>query len=233
MMWESARAARAGGSAVASDIPCGDLADAWVWPFLWQVRAPRARPSRHASPHPPPSAAAQGSPNIFTAMFKAVEDRLNVKDDNEYGVQTLLLVEDSVKFYSSYLPVLYSEIWKQNRNIRSETMHAREKILRLHSRPKVLFCTNFEEAVDVYDRYRDNVMGIITDLGFPRDGVHDVTAGITLVEHVKQTNPRLPILLQSAQPEASARRPPPAARRPTRNHPSARRAGVGDGGDGV
>ena len=120
-------------------------ADAWIWPFMWQ-----------------------GSPSLFTAMFKAVEDRINVAADAEYGVQTIMVVEDSVKFYSSFLPTLYSEIWRQNAEIAGETMHMRERIMRLHSRPKVLFCTNYEEAMDVYDRYRDNMFGVITDLGFPR-----------------------------------------------------------------
>lgn len=155
-------------------------ADAWIWPFMWQ-----------------------GSPSVFTAMFKAVEDRINVKADSEYGVGTILIVEDSVKFYSSYLPLLYSELWRQNRTIQSETMHAREHILRLHSRPKVLFCTNFEEAMDVFDRYQNNIFGVITDLAFPKQGVHTGNAGLRFAAHVKEIQPELPVLMQSQSREDS------------------------------
>ena len=145
----------------------------------------------------------QGSPSVFTAMFKAVEDRINVKADSEYGVGTILIVEDSVKFYSSYLPLLYSELWRQNRTIQSETMHAREHILRLHSRPKVLFCTNFEEAMDVFDRYQNNIFGVITDLAFPKQGVHTGNAGLRFAAHVKEIQPELPVLMQSQSREDS------------------------------
>ena len=159
----------------------GTGADAWIWPFMWQ-----------------------GSPSVFTAMFKAVEDRINVKADSEYGVGTILIVEDSVKFYSSYLPLLYSELWRQNRTIQSETMHAREHILRMHSRPKVLFCTNFEEAMDVFDRYQHNIFGVITDLGFPKEGVHTANAGLRFAAHIKEIQPELPVLMQSQSLEDSA-----------------------------
>ena len=155
-------------------------ADAWIWPFMWQ-----------------------GSPSLFTAMFKAVEDRINVASDAEYGVGTIMVVEDSVKFYSSFLPTLYSELWRQNAEIAGETMHMRERIMRLHSRPKVLFCTNYEEAMDVYDRYRDNMFGVITDLGFPREGTHNATAGLKFAAHVKELTPELPVLVQTSQPETS------------------------------
>ena len=162
-------------------------ADAWIWPFMWQ-----------------------GSPSLFTAMFKAVEDRINCLHDSEYGVGTIMVVEDSVKFYSSYLPILYSELWRQNQLIQGETMQTRERILRLHSRPKVLICTNFEEALDVYDRYRDHMLGVITDMGFPKDGVHMKTAGLQFTAYVKEQQPELPVLMQSASaedsPEANAAR---------------------------
>ena len=110
LMWETAKA---GGMQV-EGAPAGSLQDAWVWPFMWH-----------------------GQPSLFTAMFKAVEDRLNVKADIEYGVQTILVVEDSVQFYSSFLPVLYSELWRHNKSLQAETMHTRERMLRMQSRPKV------------------------------------------------------------------------------------------------
>ena len=186
LMWESTHdgvtgrpSAPPGGLKGGKAAPSGSLgADAWIWPFMWQ-----------------------GSPSLFTAMFKAVEDRLNAAQDVEYGVGTLMVVEDSVKFYSSYLPLLYSELWQQNQLIQGETMQTRERILRMHSRPKVLFCTNFEEAVDVYDRYRDTMFGVITDMGFPKDGVHVQTAGLQFIAYVKEQQPELPVLMQSASAE--------------------------------
>jgi len=178
LLWETAQAGGDAKGAVAASAT--SLQDAWVWPFMWQ-----------------------GSPQLFTAMFKAVEDRLNLKHDSEYGVQTIIVVEDSVQFYSSYLPVLYSELWRQNKSVAAETMHTRERMLRMTSRPKIIFCTNYEEALDIYDRYRDNVLGVITDLGFPKDGIHSDKAGLELTAHIKDCSPELPILMQSMQPEDS------------------------------
>jgi len=184
LMWESSTQQEAEESSTAST-PVDRLQslgkDAWIWPFMWQ-----------------------GSPSIFTGMFKAVEDRLNAAKDAEYGVGTIMVVEDSVKFYSAYLPLLYSELWRQNQLIQGETMQARERILRLHSRPKVLICTNFEEALDVYDRFHEHMLGVITDLGFPKDGVHSHTAGLQFTAYVKEQQPELPVLMQSAYAEESA-----------------------------
>ena len=88
LTWEAG-----GGGAVAAASPSSaDAADAWVWPFLWQ-----------------------GNPSLFTAMFKVVEDRLNAAQDTDFGVQLVLLIEDNVKFYSSYLPVLYQELLNRTR----------------------------------------------------------------------------------------------------------------------
>jgi len=195
LMWETGDAALKAGTA-AVDSRAGSsarVADAWVWPFVWQ-----------------------GNVSLFTAMFKAVEDRLNAANDSEYGVQSILLVEDNVKFYSSYLPTLYLELWKQNQSLRGETMTLRERMLRMKSRPKVLLCTNFEEAADIYSRYSDNIIGLITDAGFPRDGEHDPFAGVSFAEHVLSDRPALPVLVQSAAPPdseiAQAAAPPPPPR---------------------
>ena len=172
LTWE----AGGGGAAVAAASPSSAdaLADAWVWPFLWQ-----------------------GNASLFTAMFKVVEDRLNAAQDTDFGVQLVLLIEDNVKFYSSYLPVLYQELLKQNQALQSETMGSREKLLRMHSRPKVMLCTNYEEAADIFRRYSPNVMGVITDAGFPRNGEHDLTAGLKLAAEALEHAPELPVLVQS------------------------------------
>jgi len=156
------------------------LNDAWIWPFLWQ-----------------------GNTSLFTGIFKLVEDRLNTQVDCNYGVQVILLVEDSVKFYSSYLAVLYGELLKQSMAIANETMGSKEKLMRLYSRPKVLLCTNFEEALDIYQRYADNVLGVITDVGFPRNGTHDEKAGLSLAATILEERPLLPLMVQSAASEDS------------------------------
>ena len=176
LMWETGDASLKAGTTTADS----HVADAWIWPFVWQ-----------------------GNVSLFPAMFKAVEDRLNVANDSQYGVQTIILIEDNVKFYSRYLPLLYHELWKQNKNLRQETMTARERILRMKSRPKVLLCTNYEEAMDIYERYSKNIIGVITDAGFPRNGEHDTEAGVRFADHVLSADPSTPVLLQSAAPSDS------------------------------
>ena len=113
-------------------------------------------------------------------------------------MQSIILVEDNVKFYSTYMPLLYHELWKQNQSIKGETMTVRERMLRMKSRPKVMLCTNFEEALDIYERYSESIIGVVTDAGFPRNGEHDNAAGIKLAEHVLQDRPTCPVLVQSA-----------------------------------
>ena len=171
LMWETGDASLKAGSAKTD----AHVADAWVWPFMWQ-----------------------GNVSIFTAIFKAVEDRLNAAADSEFGVQSIILVEDNVKFYSTYMPLLYHELWKQNQSIKGETMTVRERMLRMKSRPKVLLCTNYEEALDIYERYAENIIGVVTDAGFPRNGEHDSRAGIRLAEHILADRPSCPVLVQSA-----------------------------------
>uniref|UniRef100_A0A6S9V7X9 Pyruvate phosphate dikinase AMP/ATP-binding domain-containing protein n=1 Tax=Chrysotila carterae TaxID=13221 RepID=A0A6S9V7X9_CHRCT len=187
LMWESvnngdetAAAAEVTGKLARSGSYASSLSDAWIWPFLWQ-----------------------GNTSLFTGMFKLVEDRLNAQKDTSYGVQLILLVEDSVKFYSSYLSVLYGELLKQSMAVANETMAAKEKLMRMYSRPKILLCTNYEEAMDIYERYADNVIGVITDAGFPRNGQHDPLAGVVMAQKMLEQRPELPLMLQSAQGEDS------------------------------
>jgi len=177
LMWETGKTGE-NGTAIGTS---SGLDDAWIWPFLWQ-----------------------GNTSIFTGMFKAVEDRLNAAVDTSMGVQVILLVEDSVKFYSSYLPVLYGELLKQMTSVEKETMSAKEKLMRMYSRPKVMLCTNYEEALDIYDRYSNNIIGVISDAGFPRNGLHDEVAGLSLARKILDERPDLPLLLQSASPSDSA-----------------------------
>jgi len=154
----------------------GVLASAWLWPFLWQ-----------------------GNLSLFTAMFKAVEDRLNAYDDVKQGAQVIILVEDNVKFYSQFLPTVYNELIKQSAALEDEHMSQTERMNRMQSRPKVMLCTNYEEAMDIYSRYKQETMAIITDVAFSRNGTWDATAGIDFIQDVKAERPELDVVVQSSE----------------------------------
>jgi len=140
-----------------------------------------------------------GNAEILLAAIKLIEDQMNVQHDvEEVGVQAILLVEDSVRFYSTYLPNLYKIIFKQSREFMTEGLNEHQKMLRMRGRPKVLLATNYEEALDYYEKYKKNLLGIITDMSYPREGKMDHKAGIRLVEKVNNDDPFMPILIQSS-----------------------------------
>ncbi|RCK79941.1 MAG: Phosphoenolpyruvate synthase / Pyruvate phosphate dikinase [Candidatus Ozemobacter sibiricus] len=143
-----------------------------------------------------------GNSEIFLAMVKLVEDRFNVANDTRIGlVRVILLVEDSIRYYSRYLPVLYREIVKQTyRLIVEEHLDEMRKILRLRARPKVLMASTFEEAMAIYERYRDYLLCVISDVAYPRGGAIDELAGVELIRQVRRQSPNLPVLLQSSNP---------------------------------
>jgi CheY-like chemotaxis protein len=140
----------------------------------------------------------QGDYRIIIAIIKCLEDRLNVEHDTRHvGVQSIILVEDNIRFYSSFLPLIYTEVLKQSQSLISEGINLSHKFLRLRARPKILLCSNYEEAWKYFDVYEDNILGIISDIDFTREGVPDPTAGIFFSEKVKERQPDIPILLQS------------------------------------
>ncbi|MBN2790357.1 MAG: phosphoenolpyruvate synthase [Candidatus Delongbacteria bacterium] len=140
-----------------------------------------------------------GNSDILLAIIKLIEDKLNVEHDVKIvGVQTIILVENSIRYYSSYLPELYKTIMSQTHSVMSEYMNEHQKNLRMRGRPKILLATNYEEAIDLYERYKHNLLGIITDVEFERNKIHDHDAGIKLSEHVRKEDNRLPILMQSS-----------------------------------
>jgi len=151
----------------------------WRRPFLWN-----------------------GDVSLFVAMIKSVEDRLNLVHDIEVApndVKCILLIEDSVQFYSSYLPALYKEILKQSHLQAADTTDPVQRLARIKKRPKVLLATNFEEGLQLYQRFRGNILGVITDAGFPRQGKHDNEAGVRLAKEIIMRSPGVPILLQSSE----------------------------------
>jgi len=143
-----------------------------------------------------------GNPEIFMAMVKFMEDRANVENDTKVGLtRVILLVEDSIRYYSRYLPILYSEILKQTTRLaKDQNVDGMTRTLSMRVRPKVILATTYEEAMAFCDRYQDCLLCVITDRKFPKDGVLDGEAGLKLIQAVKDRNPYLPTLLQSSDP---------------------------------
>ena len=145
-----------------------------------------------------------GDARILLAIFKLFEDYKNVEHDTRHGdVQVLILVEDSPRFYSIYLPLLFHELMKQTRTLMAEGINLHHRLLRMRARAKILLATTMEEAQGLLDRYSNYVLGVISDAGFPRAGKHDMDAGPELIKQVRAYQPHLPIMLQSSRQEYS------------------------------
>jgi hypothetical protein len=131
-----------------------------------------------------------GNFRILIAIIKHLEDMLNVEQDTRLvGVQAILLIEDSVRFYSAYLPLLYTEILKQSQELISEGINLTHKFLRMRARPKIILATNYEEAWDFYTKYENYILGIVSDVDFMRNGKQDPEAGIIFAKQVKNAAP--------------------------------------------
>ncbi len=144
----------------------------------------------------------QGDYRLLIGIIKSVEDRINVERDTKaVGVQVIILVEDDIKFYSAYLPLIYTEIFKQSQRLISEGVNASHRFLRMRARPKILLCTTFEEAWDYFEKYKQNILGVISDINFLHNGVKDPEAGIKLAKQIKSVTEDVPVLLQSTQEE--------------------------------
>jgi CheY-like chemotaxis protein len=145
-----------------------------------------------------------GSASILLAIIKYLEDSLNVTNDIQVAdVGVILLVEESPQRYSTVLSALYPALMKQSRSLFSEGLNRLEKLIRMRTRPKVVHATNQEEALSFYERYRDNVMAVIADVGFPVDGVHDPKAGLRLARRVSEDRKDVPVLLQVGPGDAT------------------------------
>ncbi|MBO5685548.1 MAG: phosphoenolpyruvate synthase, partial [Alistipes sp.] len=146
-----------------------------------------------------------GNADLIIAIIKLVEDKMNAAEDIlEGGVQAILLVEDSIRFYSTYLPELYKLLLQQNTEFLRDAFNEQQQVLRKRARPKVLLATSYDEAIELYDRYKENLLGVISDVGFvmhrnDRPEEERLDAGIELCQHIKQDNPLMPVLLQSSQ----------------------------------
>ena len=135
----------------------------------------------------------QGDFRIIIAIVKFLEDRINIDHDTHIvGVQTIIVIEDNVKHYSSFLPIIYTEILKQSQRLISEGINLSHKFLRMRARPKIMLCNTYEEAWTCYQRYKEFMLGIISDIDFPHNGVQDPQAGIEFIRNVKQAQSDLP-----------------------------------------
>lgn len=150
------------------------------------------------------------SADLIIAIIKLIEDKMNADHDIlEEGVRAIMLVEDSVRYYSTYLPLLYTLILQQNNVSLAEALNDKQQLLRKRARPKVLMATCYDEAEALYNKYKKNILGVISDIGFvmhkedlPED--ENLTAGADLCEWIRQDNPTMPVLMQSSQAEMRA-----------------------------
>ncbi len=145
-----------------------------------------------------------GDSKVFLAMIKFIEDMINVEHDTEVGlVRVILLVEDSIFYYSRFLPELYKEVMLQVQRLISEELNDVQKNYRMRTRPKILMAHTFEDAVEICEKYRDNLLCVITDIRYPKGGEIDERAGIELTRLLKDRGYDMPILMQSSQDQMS------------------------------
>jgi len=139
-----------------------------------------------------------GESKILLSIIKFVEDLKNAPEDVQAGVQVILVIEDSPKYYSMFLPLIYMEIMTHTRHLISDGVNDLHRMLRMRARPKILLAETFEEGMEIYQKYKQNLLGIISDVRFPNLGKLDDRAGFKLAEKVKKEVPDLPVLLQSS-----------------------------------
>lgn len=143
-----------------------------------------------------------GNVELLLAIIKLLEDKMNADADIlDVGVQMILLVEDSVRFYSSILPHLYKYLLRQSKIFSTEALNEHEQMLRMRGRPKVMLARDYEEAMALYDKYSDHILGVISDVSFMHDGAKDPEAGLKLAREIHRRDPFLPIIIESTQSE--------------------------------
>ncbi len=144
----------------------------------------------------------QGDYRLLIGMIKFLEDKMNVQHDTEsIGVQSIIVIEDDIRNYSSFLPIIYTEVIKQSNRLTSEGINLSHKYLRMRARPKILLCSTFEEAWEYFEKYDDCILGVISDIDFSHKGKSDPHAGIEFAVEVRKRYTDIPILLQSSEPD--------------------------------
>ena len=141
-----------------------------------------------------------GNTDLLVSIIKLIEDKMNLEHDiKEVGVQMIMLVEDSIRFYSSVLPNLYKFVLKQSQEFATEALNEHQRTLRMRGRPKIVLARSYEEAMHLYETFSNNVLGIISDARFPHDGEIDPLAGVKLLKEVRKHDPFIPLILQSSE----------------------------------
>ncbi len=145
-----------------------------------------------------------GNAELLLAIIKLVEDKWNAANDvQEAGVQNILLVEDSVRFYSSALPYLFRLVLEQSQEFAKEALNETLKTMRMRGRPKILLARSYEEAEELFDEFKDNILGVISDMSFMREGKKDPLAGYRFCSKVRDFDRHIPIIMESSE-EANA-----------------------------
>ena len=154
-----------------------------------------------------------GNTNLILSIIKLIEDRMNLEHDiQEAGVQVIMLVEDSIRFYSSLLPHLYNFILAQSQRFATEALNPHAAALRMRGRPKVVLARNYSEAVEIYDKYKENMLGVISDARFPITGYTQLNgesekvadAGFQLLGYIRKQDEYVPLIMESAELENEA-----------------------------
>ena len=141
-----------------------------------------------------------GNAELLLAIIKLIEDKMNAPDDTaRVGVQIILLVEDSIRFYSSALPHLYKFVLEQSQMFAKEALNDHQQTLRMRGRPKIKLARTYEEAVRIFEQYKDNMLGIISDMSFMHNGVKDPYAGYKFGQYVRKTGLIIPFVLESSE----------------------------------
>ena len=140
-----------------------------------------------------------GDSTLFLAIIKYVEDHINAKYDTKNGnVRVIIMVEDTIHHYSMFLPIIYTELVEQTRRSLSEDLNEMQRLLRRRARPKILLAQTYEEAVELYNKYKDYVLGVISDINFKRKGKTNPEAGFKLAKQIREESKYLPVLMQSS-----------------------------------
>lgn len=147
-----------------------------------------------------------GNVDIFLAIIKLTEDRMNAKRDiNQIGVKAILMVEDSLKFYSRYLPLIYKILLKQTHSFMSEGLNEHRSMMLMRGRPKMLLATTYEEGLELFEKYKSNLLGVISDVNYFKDGKRDPQAGFEFLKYVRSSQRYFPFLIQSSDSNNEAR----------------------------
>ena len=143
-----------------------------------------------------------GNANVFPAIIKNIEDKMNIERDYRIaGIRSIVMVEDNPRYYSIVLPLIYRTALSHARSLISRSLSDTDRLLLFRARPKILLASNYEEAIDIYENYRHNILGFISDIQFPKNGKLNQSSGLDLARHIRENDSDMPIVLQSTNPE--------------------------------